>query len=129
MFFGVINIVVNIFIIKLYGMVSIAIVTGLIYIFLDGFIMNMYYNFILKFNMIRYWQSIIRIILCVTIIIIINLILREWIEIKDIYTFFAGIFIYLAMYFFAMRYIVFNDYEIYLYKVFINKIKFLSINK
>jgi O-antigen/teichoic acid export membrane protein len=129
MFFGVINIVVNIFIIKLYGMVSIAIVTGLIYIFLDGFVMNMYYNFILKFNMIRYWQSIIRIILCVTIIIIINLILREWIEIKDIYTFFAGIFIYLAMYFFAMRYIVFNDYEIYLYKVFINKIKFLSINK
>ena len=95
MFFGVIrNIVeINIFIIKLYGMVSIAIVTGLIYIFLDGFVMNMYYNFILKFNMIRYWERIIRIILCVTIMIIINLILREWIEIKDIYTFFAGIFI------------------------------------
>ena len=59
---AIFNLIISIFLAKKYGAIGAAIGTGL-GIFISIIMINMYYHFVLKLNMIKFWKNIIKLLL------------------------------------------------------------------
>ena len=108
---ALINVVGTMICVIHYGIIGAALVTGLAYLFGQGFIMNWYYWKKIGLEIPRFWKSvghlfIIPIIMCVVALIAFNFIqLNSWLMLLPFIAIYATVFIVLNWFF------VMNDYE------------------
>lgn len=122
MIIAILNLIISIFLAKLYGPIGSAAGTGIGTI-VSILIINLYYHFGLKLDMIKFWKNILNMLIINIIPIIFIVIFMNFIHISGI----LGIIIYSLIYtivYSIINYLLnFNDYEKNLIKNIIKKLE------
>lgn len=118
---ALVNICVSWFLIREYGVIGAAIGTG-IGMIVSIVIINFYYHFSLKLNMIKFWKSIISIFIPSLLPVLITIIIMKLVKLVGFLSclVYGGIFV--LLYIITMYFFCFNDYEKNLVSKVISKI-------
>lgn len=119
---AIINVIISIPLIKLYGAVGASIGTAISYVIGNGIIINIYYFKIVKINVILFWKNILEFFPGIAIISILGVLINKYFDLYNIYNFFILGVIYVIVFVFLMWKFGMNSYEKQLFKGLINKI-------
>ncbi|ATP39033.1 polysaccharide biosynthesis protein [Solibacillus sp. R5-41] len=95
---SILNILISIPIIKIYGSVGTAAITAIFVFIGNVFVLNIYYHKVLKLDMIDYWRKIGKLIVIITMITIVGFIIKGKFLVDDWGSLFIYIFIYSVIY-------------------------------
>lgn len=108
---AVLNIIITIPLVKYYGAIGAAIGTAISLTIGNTVIMNFYYHRRVGINMIRFWGSILKISIPITISLILGLGINVFINFNKIYFIPVNILIYFILYICLLWVFGFNAYE------------------
>ena len=108
---SIINIIISIPLIKLYGGIGAALGTGIALLIANGIIMNIYYKKKLKLDIKAFWKNIILMSLGLIIPMILGLFIKEVIIITGWWRLLINIAIYFVIFSASYWIISFNEYE------------------
>lgn len=117
---ALINLILSIFLCKLYGAIGSAIGTAISLILANGLIMNIYYHKKCNIDILEFWKNIVKISKGLILPIILGVFLINYINLFNIMNFFISILFYVFSYIVSMYYFGMNEYE---KKIFIVPIK------
>lgn len=105
------NVVGTWFLMKIWGIIGAAFMTGLATIVGQGFTMNWYYWKKIKLEMGRFWKEVGLLYIIPIVLCLITLSLSRVIDFNKIYLMLSGIFIYTLLYCVLSYLFIFNEYE------------------
>ncbi len=108
---AIINVIISIFLAKAYGPVGAAIGTGVSLLICNGIIMNIYYYYVIKLDVINFWKNIIGMTIKFIIPIIIVTPILFYTNLNEIYDLLLFVPLYCIMYGFICYLFVMNEYE------------------
>ncbi len=119
---ALINLVLSIFLINLYGVVGAVIGTAISLIVANGIVMNIYYHIKCNIDIIAFWKEILKILLAMFIPIAVGVIINQFINLYSIFNLILFIGIYTVIYAISMWFFAMNSYEKDLIKKPLSKI-------
>ncbi len=119
---ALINLVLSIFLINLYGVLGAVIGTAISLTIANGIIMNIYYHKKCNIDIFAFWKEIIKILLAMIIPICIGIIINKFINLYSILNLISFIIIYVIIYAISMWLLAMNNYEKNLIKKPLSKI-------
>lgn len=125
-FIAIANVFISIPLCKIWGGVGAAIGTALSLIIGNGIIMNIYYHKKVGLNIKYFWKEIFKFTKGLIIPIIFGIIMKHFIEIRNIFMFIGLGVVYSSIFILSVWFLGMNDYERILFKGPINKFKFIS---
>lgn len=125
-FIAIANVFISIPLCKIWGGVGAAIGTALSLIIGNGIIMNIYYHKKVRLNIKYFWKEIFKFTKGLIIPIIFGIIMKHFIEIRNIFMFIGLGVVYSSIFILSVWFLGMNDYERILFKGPINKFKFIS---
>ena len=108
---ALVNLVLSIFLCRLYGAVGAAIGTAISLVLANGFIMNIYYHKACNLDILAFWKSILRLSLGLIIPIACGVLIIMFIDLYSIWKLFLFIVLYTLVYCGSMWFIGMNQYE------------------
>ena len=120
---SIINVIISIILAKVYGPIGAAIGTGISLIICNGIIMNIYYHYVIKLDVLKYWKNIFTMTIKFLIPIIIILPIICIANLNDILTMVVFIPLYILLYAVTSYYLVMNSYEKGIISAIINTIR------
>lgn len=108
---AILNVVVSIFLIKLYGVVGAVIGTAISLIVANGVIMNIYYHKKCNINVLRFWKEILKILLAMIVPIVCGVVINLYINLYSIFNLIIFILVYTVIYCASMWLLGMNSYE------------------
>lgn len=105
------NILISLLLVGNYGGLGVAIGTGLSYLIGNGIIMNFYYNYKIKLNILLFWKNIIQIFIPVMYSLTIGFIVINVWKDNDMFSIILKIIIFSIIYIITMWFLAFNTYE------------------
>lgn len=108
---AIINIVVSYFLTKLYGALGAAFGTALSLVVCNIFIMNFYYRFALKLDVLKFWKEILNMTLSFIAPILLILIFMKLTNFSGIFGVMLYTIVYAIMYFMVAYFVTANSYE------------------
>jgi O-antigen/teichoic acid export membrane protein len=105
---ALLNLVLSVFLIDLYGVLGAVIGTAISLIIANGIIMNIYYHKKCNIDIFAFWKNILRISVGLIVPVCLGILMMKFLEISSIFVLLAGIlaytFTYLtSIYFFGMN--------------------------
>lgn len=124
---ALLNILISIVCIKLFGVIGAAVGTALGILLVNGLLMNIYYHKVIHLNMIKFWKNIIKMTIPYIIPIILILIIMYFTNITGFLSLIIYGGIYVLLYLIVSYFFVMNDYEknfvnIVLRKLYVKKV-------
>ncbi len=119
---SIFNIILSIFLAKIYGPIGSAIGTAISIIIVNIIIMNVYYCKVIKIDIIKFWNNIIKMTIPNSIPIFIILVLEHIVTLHGYINIIIFGGIYSIMYAFICYFITMNDYEKEIVNKIINKL-------
>ena len=113
---ALLNILISIVCIKLFGVIGAAVGTALGILLVNGLLMNIYYHKVIHLNMIKFWKNIIKMTIPYIIPIGLVLVIMYFTNITGFLSLIIYGGIYVLLYLIVSYLIVMNDYE----KSFVN---------
>lgn len=110
-FMAIINLILSIFLCKLYGAIGSAIGTAISLVLANGLIMNIYYHVKCNIDIIAFWKSILRLSGGLVIPIFVGVIITYVFATVSIVTYFCQIILYVGIYSISMWIFGMNEYE------------------
>ena len=95
---SVLNVLISIPIIKIYGSIGTAIVTAIFVLIGNVIILNVYFHKVIKLNMKSYWREIGRLLLVISLITMSGYFSLRNIEVHNWFTLFVVVVIYSGLY-------------------------------
>lgn len=117
------NILISIFLAKKYGPIGAAIGTAFLLVICNIFMINIYYYKVIKLNIVKFWKSILNMIVKLAIPAVVISIVVYNLNLKFLPLYFFVIIIYIIMYLLVSYKFVMNDYEKNILVSFFKKIK------
>lgn len=114
---AVINLILSIYLCKLYGVIGSATGTSLSLVLANGLVMNIYYHKKCNINIIKFWQNILRMGIGLIIPIIFGNVIHKFFELETVWSLVVGIISYSLVYMCSMWLFGMNSYEKNLMKV------------
>lgn len=108
---AILNVIGTWYLLRLWGIVGAAVMTGLSLLIGNGFIMNWYYHVKLGINMKKFWASVGSLLICPLILSLITLSLYNVVDFYKIHTLLLGIIVYTLLYVVINWTLVLNAYE------------------
>ena len=105
-----------------HGIIGAAFMTGISFIIGHGFIMNFYYSKIMRFNILKFWKSILKLFIIPLFMCLISLLLSKIIDFYNLKNLIITIILYSFIYIILNYIFVMNDYEKSLIKNVLKKI-------
>lgn len=125
---SILNIVISIPLAKHYEGIGSAIGTSFSILIGNVLILNFYYYFKVKINVLKFWKTIFKMLIYFVIPIILIILFKNIFGIDVFVTFLIGAILYTISFGFISYFKVMNDYEKKLVDSFINKLRFRSGN-
>ncbi len=120
---AIINVIISVFLAKAYGPIGAAIGTGISLILCNGIIMNIYYYYEIKLDVIKFWKSIINMTIKFIIPIIIIVPILYCTNLSNIMDMVLLIPLYCILYGIVCYLLVMNEYEKGIIKTVLLKIR------
>ena len=111
LFIAIINVVGTILLVKPFGIVGAALVTGGATILGQGFILNWYYWKRIGLEIPRFWKEIVKLLVFPTILCILSIVIKRFITIDNWGILLSAILVYTIMFMVVNWLFVMNDYE------------------
>ncbi len=108
---AIINLFLLVVLCQKYGAIGAAIGTAISYVLANAIVMNIYYHKKCNINIFEYWKNIIRISVGLIIPSICGIIIRYFMDLKNLVQFGLGVVIYTVVYIASMWLISMNSYE------------------
>lgn len=105
------NIIISYYLAKSHGPIGVAIGTAISLVICNIILINIYYNRVLKLNIVKFWVEIVKMSIPFFIPIIIIIILTNIINVSGIFNVIIFGSIYAILYFCVSYFIVMNNYE------------------
>jgi len=129
LFISLLNIIISFFMAKVYGAVGAALGTTLSLILGNIIIMNLYYNFKVKLNMVRFYKELFKgLLLSFLLSLLLGLLLKIFLPISTWSILFLQFVIYMIIYITVFWLIGMNNYEKALFSKELNKFKKVFFN-
>ena len=119
---AIMNLLMSIYLCKIYGAVGSAIGTAVSLVFANGIIMNVFYHKRCNIDIIVFWKSILRTSVGLIIPVILGVGIRMWLDLNDILIYLLAILSYSITFFISMWFWGMNAYEKDLIRVPIRKV-------
>ena len=110
-FMAILNVVVSIFLIKLYGAVGAVIGTAVSLLVANGLVMNIYYHKQCNINILEFWKEILKILLAMIVPIGCGIVINLFINLYSVINLILFIAIYSIIYIISMWLFGMNSYE------------------
>lgn len=123
-FMSVINIIMTIFLCRIYGAVGAAIGTAVSVVLVDVIIINIYYNLKCNIDIILFWKNIILMCRGMIIPIVVGFTMVKLLDMYNVWIFIVSIVIYSIIYSISMWILAFNESEKSMAMKFMNTIKY-----
>lgn len=108
---AVANVIGTWILMKRWGIIGAAFMTGLATVVGQGLVMNWYYNKKIKLEIGRFWKEVGRVYFIPAFLCVVTLILSEFVDFYKLYLMLAGIIIYTLIYFILTVRFVMNRFE------------------
>ena len=119
---AVCNLILTVFLCKLYGATGAAVGTAISLVLANGFIMNWYYYKKLNINIPEFWKNIAKMILGMMPAFVVGLVIHRFFVISTIWSLILFIFLYALVYFICVWFFSMDSYEKHLLSDLISKI-------
>jgi O-antigen/teichoic acid export membrane protein len=110
-FMALSNVVMSVFLCKLYGAVGSAVGTAISLIVANGIIMNIYYHKCCNINVLRFWKGILRACVGLIIPVACGVLMNMYLDISNTWLYIAAIVAYVIIYIVSMWFLGMNEYE------------------
>ena len=108
---ALLNILISIVCIKVFGVIGAAVGTALGILLVNGLLMNIYYHKVIHLNMIKFWKNIIKMTIPYIIPIGLVIVIMYFTNITGFLSLIIYGGIYVLLYLIVSYFIVMNDYE------------------
>lgn len=105
------NVIGTWFLMRIWGVIGAALMTGAALVIGQGFIMNWYYHRKTDMDMIRFWKEVGKVYLIPVVMCILTLILSRWVNFQDLLPLAIGIIVYTVIYCGLNWFLTMNQYE------------------
>lgn len=108
---ALVNVIISVFLCKLYGAVGSAFGTAISLVLANGIIMNIYYHRCCSIDVIRFWKNIIRISVALIIPVISGVIIRAYFDLSSFIYYALSVILYVIIYAVSMWLLGMNKFE------------------
>ena len=108
---ALLNLIVSVFLCKVYGAVGAALGTAISLVIANGFIMNIYYHKKCNVNILTFWANILRMCLGLIVPIVCGILIGKFIVLDSIWMMVVFIIVYCIIYFVSMWLFSMNSSE------------------
>ena len=110
-FIAIINVIGTYLVLPYWGIIGAAICTALSFILGQGVILNIYYHYVIKLNMVKFWKNIIHMTFAPVLLVIIFSLVLSNCFIKSFFQLFEYIILYTILYCIFSWIFSMNSYE------------------
>ena len=111
LFMAIINLVLSIYLINLYGVIGAVVGTAISLVLANGIVMNIYYHKKCNINVFKFWKEILKILTAMIVPIAFGIVISLFIDLYSITNLILFIVIYTILYSISMWFLGMNEYE------------------